>query len=126
MPTNEIFKELKKFIAGHQRILDVFLLPAVEFLMKLRDDIFVPFSLLDRKHLFSICYGFLVKNWRFGDFVWILEHLLASGLRGKVAPSAKKPRRAKKLDARPGVRNGTTNDMHGKTYVYSEVKTKPD
>ena len=38
-----------------------------------------------------------MKNWRFGDFVWILEHLLASGLRGKVAPSAKKPRRAKKM-----------------------------
>lgn len=67
-----------------------------------------------------------MKNWRFGDFVWILEHLLASGLRGKVAPSAKKPRRAKKPDARPGVRNGTTNDMHEKTYVYSEVKTKPN
>ena len=56
MSTDEIFKELKKFIAGHQRILDVFLLPAVEFLMKLRDDNFVPFSLLERKHLFSICY----------------------------------------------------------------------
>lgn len=67
-----------------------------------------------------------MKNWRFGDFVWILEHLLAPGLRGKVAPSAKKSRRAKKPDARPGVRNGTTNDMHGKTYVYSEVKTKPN
>lgn len=52
MPTDEIFKELKKFIVGHQIILDVFLLPAVEFLMKLRDDNFVPFSLLDRKHLF--------------------------------------------------------------------------
>ena len=52
MPIDEIFKELKKFIAGHQRILDVFLLPALEFLMKLRDDNFVPFSLLDRKHLF--------------------------------------------------------------------------
>ena len=53
MPTDEIFKELKKFIAGHQRILDVFLLPAVEFLIKLRDDNFVPFSLLDRKHIFQ-------------------------------------------------------------------------
>ena len=66
MPTDEIFKELKKFIAGHQRILDVFLLPAVEFLMKLRDDNFVPFSSLDRKNLFSICYQYFFRYFFLG------------------------------------------------------------
>ena len=66
MPIDEIFKELKKFIAGHQRILDVFLLPAVEFLMKLRDDNFVPFSSLDRKHLFSICYQYFFRYFFLG------------------------------------------------------------